>query len=110
MTPALHPDHLRLLSLANAAFKARDDRALWTRSLLEGAERHGAACDALWDELERQAVEQDGSLMVLEHPSAKLQRIARQMRSEIVSTVQDALTQALEDIAYGPRLDPEDEE
>lgn len=29
----LHPDHLRLLSLARAALTARDNRALWRASI-----------------------------------------------------------------------------
>jgi hypothetical protein len=65
MTEPLHPDHLRLLALANAAFRARDNRELWTRSIREGAE-------------------------------------------EIVAVVQDALSDALDALADGPRLEVEE--
>lgn len=51
----LHPDHVRLLSLARATFKARDDRHLWRQNTERAAEEHGVACDQVWDELERQA-------------------------------------------------------
>lgn len=108
MTEPLHPDHQRLLALANAAFRARDNRELWTRSIREGAEEHGAACDALWNELERQTVIQCGSVPVLEHPSVKHKRMVRQMRSEIVAVVQDALSDALDALADGPRLEVEE--
>jgi hypothetical protein len=106
----LHPDHLRLLSLARAALLARDNRALWKASIRHAAEEHGAACDALWDEIERQVTVQDGRVPVLEHPAAKHKRMVLQMRSEIVAVVQDALTDALSELADGPRLDIEDDE
>ena len=104
----LHPDHLRLLSLARAALLARDNRALWRASIEHAAEEHGAACDALWDEIERQVTIQDGRVPVAELPSAKHKRMVRQMRSEIVAVVQDALTDALSALADGPRLDDDE--
>lgn len=97
----LHPDHMRLLSLARAALIARDNRALWKASIRHAAEEHGAACDALWDEIERQVTLQDGRVPVLEHPSAMHKRMLRQMRSDIVGAVQDAL----ETLRDGPRLE-----
>lgn len=106
----LHHDHMRLLALARAALTARDNRALWKASILHAAEEHGAACDSLWDEIERQVTLQDGRVPVLEHPAAKHKRMVRQMRSEIVAVVQDALTYALETLADGPRLEIEDDE
>ena len=105
----LHPDHLRLLAFAKAAIRARDDRALWKRSALEGAELHGAACDALWNELENQVFEQDGRIAVLEHPSVRHKRMVRQMRSEIIAVVQASLEKALDALADGPRLIDDDE-
>lgn len=105
----LHPDHMRLLALARAALTARDNRALWRASIRHAAEEHGAACDALWDEIERQVTVQDGRVPVLEHPAAKHKRMVRQMRSEIVAVVQDALTDALSALADGPRLDVDGE-
>ena len=109
MSEALHPDHLRLLALAKAAIRARDDRVLWKRSALEGAELHGAACDALWSELENQVCMQDGAIPVLEHPAVKHKRMVRQMRSEIIAVVQASLEEALDALADGPRLIDDDE-
>ena len=103
----LHPDHLRLLALARAALTARDNRALWRASITHAAEEHGVACSALWDEIERQVNLQDGRVPVLEHPSVRYERMVRQMRSEIVAVVQDALTDALNSLADGPRLEME---
>ncbi len=101
----LHPDHLRILSLAKSALQARDNRALWKASILHAAEEHGAACNALWDEVERQVTLQDGRVPVLEHPSARHARMLRQMRSEIVSVVQDSLMDALETLKDAPQLE-----
>ena len=95
------PDHLRILALARAALQARDDQKLWGRSATEACDRHGAACDALWEELERQVVAGDGGIPVLEHPSVKQRRIARQLRTEIIAAVQASVIEALEDIADG---------
>lgn len=109
MSEPLHPDHLRLLALAKAAIRARDDRLLWKRSALEGAEMHGAACNALWSELDRQVYEQDGGIPVLDLPSVKHKRMVRQMRSEIIAVVQASLEDALDALADGPRLIDDDE-
>lgn len=98
---ALSPDHLHLLALARAAIKARDDGALWKRSLREAVETHGAACDAVWDELERQVTIADGAVPVLEHPSATKVRRAAQMRGEIIDSVLFAVTDALDDLRKG---------
>ena len=105
----LHPDHLRILALAKAAIRARDDRVLWKRSALEGAELHGAACDALWTELEDQVCAQDGRVPVLETPGARHKRMLREMRSEIIALVQDTLVEALDALANGPRLIDDEE-
>ncbi len=109
MSEDLHPDHLSLLALAKAAIRARDDRALWKRSALEGAELHGAACDALWRELESQGCTHAGGIPVLEHPSVRHKRMVRQMRSEIIAVVQASLEDALNSLADGPRLIDDDE-
>lgn len=105
---AIPPDHLHLLALGRAALQARDDKTLWTRSWKEAVDTHGAACDALWDEIERQVIIADGAVPVLEHPSATQKRRARQMRGEIIAAVQHALTDALDDLANGT-FDWEDE-
>lgn len=106
--PDLHPDHMRLLSLANAALLARDHRALWRRDILRAAEEHGAACDELWDELERQVAIADGKIPVLEHPSVTKRRRARQIRAEIVNACRDAISDAMDQIIDGGLLDDED--
>ena len=98
-TPADIPDdHTRLLALARAAFQARDDAKLWRRSPAEAIETHGAFCDALWAELERQVGEADGGVPVLDHPTVKARKLARQMRTSIIATVQQAVVEALDDI------------
>jgi hypothetical protein len=101
MHATLSPDHVRLLALARRAISARDDKALWKRSLKEGVETHGTACDAVWDELERQVTLAAGEVPVLEHPSATQKRRAAQMRKDIIAAVQHALTDALDDLANG---------
>lgn len=106
---ALSPDHLHLLALARAAIKARDDGALWKRSWQEGAEIHAEACNAIWDELERQVTILDGAVPVLEHPSATKKRRAAQLRGEIIAAVQSALSDALEDLANGITHGEDDE-
>lgn len=98
---ALSPDHLHLLALARAAIKARDDGPLWRKSPRLACEVHGAACDAVWDELERQVTIADGAVPVLEHPSATKVRRAAQMRGEIIAAVQCAVEDALDDLAKG---------
>lgn len=48
----LHEDHMTLLALAKAAFRAEDSAM---KLDMEAAfEAHGDACDALWNELRRQ--------------------------------------------------------
>ena len=98
---AINDDHLRLLALARAAFAARDDGKLWKRSPDEAIETHGACCDALWAELERQVILADGGVPVLDHPTVRRRKMARQMRGAIVATVQQAVVAALDDIEDG---------
>lgn len=105
MTPPLSPDHLALLSLARAAFRARDDRHLWRQEALKAAEEHGAACDALWEELERQVAVHDGLVPVAEHPTLRRRKMIAQMRHEIVTTANHAIAEALDALAQGPMLD-----
>ena len=104
----LHPDHLRLLSLARAAFKARDDRHLWRHNIDLAAGEHGVACDQVWDELERQVAAQDGRVPVAELPAVKKRRMIAQLRSEIVATAQNAIISALDDLRRGPLLEDEE--
>ena len=93
----LHPSHMHLLALARAAIDA-ESGIKWTTSPSEAIERHGSACDALWEELRRQVAAQDGAVPVLEHPSVQQKRLALRMRREIVATVQNAITEALDDM------------
>lgn len=106
---ALHPDHQRLLELAQAAFKARDDRMLWRQNVLEAAERHGFYCDALWEELSRQVCAHDGEIRVLEHPSVKRRKMIANLRREIIATAQNAMIEALDELEHGPMLEDEEE-
>ena len=107
---ALHPDHSRLLELAQAALKARDNRHLWTQDVLKAAEEHGYYCDELWKELERQTDDRHGEIAVLEHPSVKQRRMIANIRKEIVATAQNAIEEALNELAHGPMLDDDDED
>lgn len=106
---ALSPDHLHLLALARAAIKARDDKELWNRSMRDAVAIHAAACNALWDELERQVIIADGAVPVLEHPSATKARRSAQMRGEIIAAVQHALSDVLDDLANGITHGEDDE-
>ncbi len=67
-------------------------------SPMAAVEQHGAACDALWNELRRQVGEQDGAVPVLEHPAVTKKHLAYRMRKEIVAAVQTAIEEALEDM------------
>lgn len=107
--PTLHQDHLRLLSMANAAFKARDARTLWRQNPQAAAEEHGFHCDAIWEELARQCAEQDGAIPVLQHPSVKRRKMVADLRREIVATAQNAIIDALDELADGPMME-EDED
>lgn len=98
-------DNLALiLSLAQAAIHARDDRTAWRKNVSRAAEVHGAACAALWDELERQIVIADGRVPTAEHPSVKYQRMIANMRSEIVNVALSAIEGSLVELAKGPAL------
>jgi putative protein kinase ArgK-like GTPase of G3E family len=103
--PAISPDHMALLTIARAAFKARDDRHLWRQDVSKAAAEHGAACDAIWEELERQVAQFDGLVPVAEHPALKRRKMIAQMRTEIVATAQNAIIEAMEELARGPMLD-----
>jgi LmbE family N-acetylglucosaminyl deacetylase len=101
----LHPDHLRLLSLARAAIEAQDNRQLWQRNTLAAAEAHGAACEMVWDELNRQIALQDNRVPVAEMPSVTKQKMAARMRSEIVNTALAAIEEAMDELANGPWME-----
>ena len=107
--PDLHPDHMRLLELAQAAFQARDNRLLWRQNTMKAAEEHGFYCDAVWEELARQTAIRDGEIPVLEHPSVKRRKMVADLRREIVDTAQSAMIEALDQLAHGPMLEDEDE-
>lgn len=105
----LHPDHMRLLEMARAAFQARDNRHLWRQNTMKAAEEHGFFCDALWHELERQVdITYEGKIPVLEHPSVKQRRMIAELRREIVAAAQTAMIDALEELANGPMLGDEE--
>lgn len=104
----LHPDHLRLLELAQAAFQARDNRHLWKQNTMKAAEEHGFYCDAVWEELSRQTAIRDGQIPVLEHPSVKRRNMIAALRREIVATAQSAMIDALEELANRPALEAEE--
>lgn len=106
---ALHPDHQRILELAKAALKARDDRQLWRHNVVKAAENHGFYCDQLWEELERQCCDLGGDLAVLEHPSVKQRKMIANLRREIVNAAMIGIEQALDDLAQGPMMEDEDE-
>ena len=101
----LHPDHLAILTLANAALQARDDRTAWSKCVSHAAEIHGVACDAVWEELERQVALQDGRVPVAEHPSVKQKRMIANLRSEIVNVALASIEEAMNDLAKGPMLE-----
>lgn len=63
-------------------------------------DRHGAACDALWAELERQIDLQDGKVPVLEHPSVMQIKVAKRMRATILAACRGAIEQALDDVRF----------
>ena len=105
----LHPDHARLLELARAALQARDNRHLWRQNTMKAAEEHGFWCEELWNELERQTDDRHDEITVLEHPSVRKRRMIANIRREIVATAQNAIEEALNDLAHGPMME-EDEE
>lgn len=104
-----HPDHLAILTLAKDALRARDDRTAWREGISHAAEIHGAACNAVWEELERQVCLQDGRIPAIEHPRVKQQRMIMNLRTEIVNTAMLAIESALVDLAKGPMLEVDDE-
>lgn len=103
----LHPDHIRLLELAQAAFKARDNRHLWRMDTMKAAEEHAFYCDALWEELARQTAVREGEIPTLEHPSVKRRKMVADLRREIVEAAQAAMIEALDELARGPMIEDE---
>lgn len=102
---ALHPDHQRILDIAAAALKSRDDRTSWIKDTAQAAENHGYWCDQLWVELERQCYSKDSNPNVLEHPTEKRRRMIADLRREIVLTAMDGIEAALENLANGPMIE-----
>lgn len=90
-------DHMAILSLARRAIEAERGK-VWTTSPAEAIEQHGAACDALWDELRRQVEALGCAVPVLETPYVAQKRLALRMRREIVAAVQVAIEEALENM------------
>ena len=104
-----HPDHLALLALAKTALQARDERTAWRKNVARAAEVHGAACDAVWEELERQVCIQDGNIPVIEHPRVRQQRMIINLRTEIVNVALAAIENAMGELAKGPMLEDGDD-
>lgn len=94
----LNPDHLHLLALARRALEANSGPLRKTDSE-EAIQRHGAACDALWGELQRQVNLQDGNVPILEHPCVKHIWLATQMRATILAACRGAIKQALDEVS-----------
>src|SRR3989304_3400155 len=97
---ALAPDHLHILALARQSFKARDDKRMWSMGVELAIETHGAACEALWVELERQVWAAEGKIPVLEPPAVKARKAAKRMRSDILAAVHDAVVEALDNFPF----------
>lgn len=95
----MHPDHLHLLALARRAI-ASEAGPLWKTDSEEAMAQHGAACDALWDELRRQVDLQDGKIPVLEHPSVQQIVLAKRMRATIIAACAAAVEQALDEVRF----------
>ncbi len=100
----LSPDHTTILALAKRCFDAESGKA-WKFDAAAAIEVHGAACDALWDELRRQVEIADGKIPVIEHPSVKQIAFARRMRSELIARLQDITSAAIDDIITGIPFD-----
>ena len=94
-------DLTRVLALAGAALQARDDKRLWASDPEQAGDLHGAACNALWEELERLVKNSGGKVPVLETRAQMQVRIARQMRNEILAACQNAIVETLDDISSG---------
>jgi len=75
---------------------------------MAAAKEHGYRCDALWAELEKQVCESDGAIPTLEHPSETRRKMIANLRSEIVMTAQNAMVEALNELADGPIIEDED--
>lgn len=105
----LHPDHARILELARAALQARDNRQLWRQNIQKACEEHGFWCEELWTELERQTDDRHGEITVLEHPSVRRRRMIANIRREIVATAQNAIEEALNELAHGPMMADDEE-
>jgi hypothetical protein len=100
MSDLLAEDHLTLLALAKAAIAA-EQGPLWKTDVEAAADVHGAACNAVWDELRRQIDISEGRIPVIEHPGRKQLALARRMRAEILTTVQCAVEDAIASLERG---------
>ncbi|AGT09087.1 hypothetical protein [Paracoccus aminophilus] len=93
------PDHMHLLALARRALDA-EPGPIWKTDPEEAVKRHGAVCNAVWDELRRQIEAQDGKVPVLEHPSVKQKALAKRMRANILAACKGAIDQALDEVEF----------
>ena len=96
---------MRLLALAKTSIRIRDDRQAWRGNTMRAAEDHSAACNELWEELERQVSLNDGKVPVAELPIVKQRRMAAQMRSAVVNTALVAIERAFKELENGPALE-----
>lgn len=102
MSSVIAADHMALLSLAQAAIAA-EVSPLWKTAPEKACDTHGAACNALWDELRRQIDISEGKVPVIEHPGKKQLVLARRMRTEILNTVRVAVEEAIDEMQRDTR-------
>lgn len=104
MTAKLSGDHLRILKLAKSAIAAETGPG-WKSDICAAVEHHGAACDALWEELRRQ-VGTAGAALPESRPEGKSQKdVARQVRSEIITACRTAVDAVLSEMIDEGRLE-----
>lgn len=97
----IEDDLTRVLALARAALKARDDAEAYCRSPEKQLGLHSVCCDNLWSELERLVQLDDGRIPVLEHPAAKERRIAKNIRRQVIAEILNCAEERLEQVIDG---------
>jgi len=96
----LSEDHMTLLALAKDAFR-KQESALWKLDMEEAFAAHGAACDALWDELRRQCG-QYADLAPVDlplSPQKQMVRIRKEAFQMLKARLPDLIEQALDGVA-----------
>jgi hypothetical protein len=92
---------LAFLQPKRTALKARNVRTAWRKNIKTEASAHGAACESLWDELERQVELSHGTVSAILHPSLKYNRMIASMRTEIVTVAPFATESAMNELERG---------